>query len=42
MDYEIEHKSSIPTYKKDKLIEENRKVFIKELQSETIFYNFAE
>ena len=25
-----------------KLIEENRKVFIKELQSETIFYNFAE
>ena len=42
MDYEIEHKSSIPTYKKDKLIEENRKVFIKELQSETIFYNFVE
>jgi hypothetical protein len=42
MDYNIEHKSSIPEYKKAKLIEENRKVFIKELQSEKIFYNFEE
>ena len=40
MDYKIEHKSSVPDYKKAKLIEENRKVFIKELQSEKIFYNF--
>jgi len=38
----IEHKSSIPIYKKNKLIEENRKVFLKELQSEKIYYNFAE
>ena len=42
LDYIIEHKSSIPEYKKGKLIEENRKVFIKELQSEKIFYNFEE
>jgi hypothetical protein len=40
MDYNIEHKSSIPEYKKAKLIEENRKVFINELQSPKIFYNF--
>ena len=41
-DYEgIEHKSSIPIYKKSKLIEENKKVFLKELQSEKIYYNFA-
>ena len=42
MDYNIEHKSSIPEYKKAKLIEENRKVFINELQSPKIFYNFEE
>jgi hypothetical protein len=42
MDYNIEHKSSIPDYKKSKLIEENKKVFIKELQSKKIFYNFEE
>ena len=42
MDYNIEHKSSIPEYKKAKLIEENRKVFINELQSSKIFYNFEE
>jgi hypothetical protein len=42
LDYIIEHKSSIPEYKKGKLIEENRKVFIKELQSEKIFYNFEQ
>lgn len=42
MDYNIEHKSSIPEYKKAKLIEENRKVFINELQSDKIFYNFTE
>jgi len=40
MDYNMEHKSSIPEYKKAKLIEENRKVFINELQSDKIFYNF--
>jgi hypothetical protein len=42
MDYNIEHKSSIHEYKKAKLIEENRKVFINELQSPKIFYNFEE
>jgi len=38
----IDHKSSIPEYKKQKLINENRKVFINELQSKKIFYNFEQ
>ncbi len=42
MDYNLDHKSSIPEYKKQKLIDENRKVFIEELNSQKIFYNFEE
>ena len=42
LDYSSKIKSSIPDYKKLKLIEENRKIFINELQSDKIFYNFTE
>ena len=41
LDYSSKIKSSIPDYKKLKLIEENRKIFINELQSDKIFYNFT-
>lgn len=39
-DYQSAIQSSIPDYKKQRLIEENRKTFIKEISSNKIYYNF--
>jgi hypothetical protein len=36
----VTHKSSVPDYKKAKLVEENRKIFLKEMLSNKIYYDF--